>query len=125
MRFSRLEMQVSVLMTSLFNVSKVQNLSIKVRNKVAVLILSALRFLNLQESRKIRFFCQIQNYVPDHLLTGYKFKKTSKKGTIRYVAIHIYHREDYSGVVACTCNPATLEAVLRNGVGSIPVEGVL
>ena len=28
-----------------------------------------------------------------------------------------------SGVVACTCNPATLEAEFRNGVGSIPVGG--
>ena len=27
------------------------------------------------------------------------------------------------GVVACTCNPATLEAKFLNGVGSIPVEG--
>ena len=27
------------------------------------------------------------------------------------------------GVVACTCNPATLEAEFRNGVGSIPVGG--
>ena len=27
------------------------------------------------------------------------------------------------GVVACTCNPATLEAEFRNGVGSVPVEG--
>ena len=27
------------------------------------------------------------------------------------------------GVVACTCNPATLEADFRNGVGSIPVVG--
>ena len=26
-------------------------------------------------------------------------------------------------VVACTCNPATLEAEFRNGVGSIPVAG--
>ena len=26
-------------------------------------------------------------------------------------------------VVACTCNPATLEAEFRNGVGSIPVGG--
>ena len=25
------------------------------------------------------------------------------------------------GVVACTCNPATLEAEFRNGVGSVPV----
>ena len=25
------------------------------------------------------------------------------------------------GVVACTCNPATLEAEFQNGVGSIPV----
>ena len=28
-----------------------------------------------------------------------------------------------SGVVACTCNPATLEAEFRNGVGSLPVGG--
>ena len=28
-----------------------------------------------------------------------------------------------SGVVACTCNPATVEAEFRNGVGSIPVGG--
>ena len=27
------------------------------------------------------------------------------------------------GVVACTCNPATVEAEFRNGVGSIPVGG--
>ena len=27
------------------------------------------------------------------------------------------------GVVACTCNPAALEAEFRNGVGSIPVGG--
>ena len=27
----------------------------------------------------------------------------------------------WPGVVACTCNPATLEAEFRNGVGSIPV----
>ena len=27
------------------------------------------------------------------------------------------------GVVACTCNPATLEVEFRNGVGSIPVGG--
>ena len=27
------------------------------------------------------------------------------------------------GVVACTCNPATLEAEFRNGAGSIPVGG--
>ena len=27
------------------------------------------------------------------------------------------------GVVACTCNPTTLEAKFRNGVGLIPVEG--
>ena len=27
------------------------------------------------------------------------------------------------GVVACTCNPATLEAEFRNGVGSVPVGG--
>ena len=27
------------------------------------------------------------------------------------------------GVVACTCNPATLEAEFRNRVGSIPVGG--
>ena len=27
------------------------------------------------------------------------------------------------GVVACMCNPATLEAEFRNGVGSIPVGG--
>ena len=27
------------------------------------------------------------------------------------------------GVVACTCNPATLEAEFRNGMGSIPVGG--
>ena len=26
-------------------------------------------------------------------------------------------------VVACTCNPATLEAEFQNGVGSIPVGG--
>lgn len=52
MRFSGLEMQVSVLMTSLFNVSKVQNLSIKVSSKVAVLILSALRFLNCKNQGK-------------------------------------------------------------------------
>ena len=26
-------------------------------------------------------------------------------------------------VVACTCNPATLETEFRNGVGSIPVGG--
>ena len=26
-------------------------------------------------------------------------------------------------VVACTCNPANLEAKFRNGVGSIPVMG--
>ena len=29
----------------------------------------------------------------------------------------------WPGVVACTCNPATLEAEFRNGVGSIPVWG--
>ena len=28
-----------------------------------------------------------------------------------------------SGIVACTCNSATLEAELRNSVGSIPVGG--
>ena len=28
-----------------------------------------------------------------------------------------------TGVVTCTCNPATLEAEVGNGVGSIPVEG--
>ena len=28
-----------------------------------------------------------------------------------------------TGVVACTCNPATLEAEFRNGVGSVPVGG--
>ena len=28
-----------------------------------------------------------------------------------------------SGVVACTCNPATLDAEFRNGVGSISVGG--
>ena len=27
------------------------------------------------------------------------------------------------GVVACTCNPATLEAEFQNRVGSIPVGG--
>ena len=27
------------------------------------------------------------------------------------------------GVVACTCNPATMEAEFRDGVGSIPVWG--
>ena len=27
------------------------------------------------------------------------------------------------GAVACTCNPATLEAEFRNGVGSVQVEG--
>ena len=27
------------------------------------------------------------------------------------------------GLVACTCNPATLEAEFRNGVGSIRVRG--
>ena len=27
------------------------------------------------------------------------------------------------GVVACTCNPATLKAQLRNGLGSLPVRG--
>ena len=27
------------------------------------------------------------------------------------------------GVVACTCNPATLEAEFRNGVSLIPVGG--
>ena len=27
------------------------------------------------------------------------------------------------GVVACTCNPAALEAEFRNSVGSIPVGG--
>ena len=27
------------------------------------------------------------------------------------------------GVVACTCNPATLEAEFRNGAGSVPVGG--
>ena len=26
-------------------------------------------------------------------------------------------------VVACTCNPTTLEADFRNGVGSVPVGG--
>ena len=30
---------------------------------------------------------------------------------------------DRPGVVACTCNPATLEAEFRNRVGSIPVGG--
>ena len=29
----------------------------------------------------------------------------------------------WPGVVACTCNPATLEAEFRNGVGSVPVGG--
>ena len=29
----------------------------------------------------------------------------------------------YSSVVACTCNPTTLEAEFRNRVGSIPVGG--
>ena len=28
-----------------------------------------------------------------------------------------------SDLVACTCNPATLESEFRNGVGSIPVGG--
>ena len=28
-----------------------------------------------------------------------------------------------AGVVACICNPATLDADFQNGVGSIPVEG--
>ena len=28
-----------------------------------------------------------------------------------------------SGVVACNCNPATLVAEFRNGMGSIPVGG--
>ena len=32
-------------------------------------------------------------------------------------------RKPRPGVVACTCNPATLEAEFRNGVGSIPVGG--
>ena len=27
------------------------------------------------------------------------------------------------GVVACTCNPATLEAEFQKGVSSMPVEG--
>ena len=27
------------------------------------------------------------------------------------------------GLLACSCNPATLEAEFRNGVGSIPVVG--
>ena len=31
--------------------------------------------------------------------------------------------EKLPGVVACTCNPATLEAKFRNGVGLIPVGG--
>ena len=31
--------------------------------------------------------------------------------------------EGQGGVVACTYNPAALEAEFRNGVGSIPVEG--
>ena len=40
-----------------------------------------------------------------------------------------WHGDDYheglpqAGVVTCTCNPATLEAEFRNGVGSIPVGG--
>ena len=29
----------------------------------------------------------------------------------------------FSSVVACTCNPATLEAKFRNRVGSIPAGG--
>ena len=31
-------------------------------------------------------------HVPDHLFTGYKYK-ISKKGTNKYVTIHIYDRE--------------------------------
>ena len=34
-----------------------------------------------------------------------------------------FSEENFPGVVACTCNPATLEAEFRNGVGSIPVGG--
>ena len=35
-------------------------------------------------------YFQIQKYVPDHLLTEYKYKQISKKRTNKYVVIHIY-----------------------------------
>ena len=35
----------------------------------------------------------------------------------------LYFINIMSDVVACTCNPATLEAEFRNGVATIPVGG--
>ena len=48
--------------------------------------------------------------------------EVSQGSIIRHLLVLLYIN-DMLGVVACTCNPATMEAEFRNGVGSIPVGG--
>ena len=54
-------------------------------------------------------------------------KSKPKKKTAAPVVVGSLPRHSWrpkSGVVACTCNPATMEAEFRNGVGSMQVEDI-
>ena len=57
-------------------------------------------------------------FSPSLLLNDFLFAPIKKS------LIGMYNiNEKKPDVVACTCNPATLEAEFRNGVGSVPVGG--
>ena len=51
------------------------------------------------------------------------YLENSKVPDTEFLQSFLRTQQHLLGVVACTCNPATLEAEFRNDVGSIPVGG--
>ena len=80
-----------------------------------VLFLTVLLEILQSRSLLIKQSCSSFKYFRYHSFST--FTKLSEKLTFRTPNTLM------PGVVACTCNPATLEAKFRNSVGSIPVGG--
>ena len=60
------------------------------------------------------------------IIKTFIIKSITRSDFVQYKHYTLSYFVQYStwpGVVACTCNPATLEAKFRNSVSLIPVEG--
>ena len=69
-----------------------------------------------------------KRYVNQELRKSYEINEKGKKKQYNELILQVEHGTFTSlviepGVVACTCNPATLQAEFWNSVGSIPVGG--
>ena len=73
---------------------------------------------------KINYSIQNNFFLQKIWLNNRCYRKLLRERSVRIWSYYDLHFPTFglnTDVVACTCNPASLQAEFRNGVGSIPV----